>query len=194
MSATRRGGDGVPAGERPQRADSGTGPVSVTLTVDHEARAGNAALAAVLRAHGGAVEIRTFLRTEEARGVVLLAVRRALPALLALVAPPTAPAGLSAALGEALFATAAPGTPAILQLKAQEAFVSLNAQNGTDLTRALGLLPTVVEQAEQQPLAQVAVAGERRFVYVEGVWQVYGVHEQPAFVFDATAHRLVTVR
>src|SRR5215469_11789906 len=83
MRETTRGGAG---GERPEVPGSGAAPEPVTLTVDHEARAGSVALAAVLRAHGCPVEVRTFLRTEEARGVVLLAVRRALDALLTLVA------------------------------------------------------------------------------------------------------------
>jgi len=57
-------------------------------------------IVAILHAHGFVVERRVFVRApdEETRRVVLLALTRPLPALVPLVAPPTALPGLGQAL------------------------------------------------------------------------------------------------
>ncbi len=70
---------------------AGEGTVErVTLTTDDATRTAVEDIVAILRAQGFAVERRAFIRAsaEEPRRVVLLALERPLPALVALVAPP----------------------------------------------------------------------------------------------------------
>jgi hypothetical protein len=162
---------------------------SLTLTADHTTQAHLAALVEVLQAQGFVLTQRTFLPTEEARGVVLLALRRPLPAVAALVVPPTAPAGLRAALEAALFGPTTAPAPATLQLKADDAFVSLNARDPADLAQALGVLGEVAAQVGPT----VKAGGEGRLVYTEGVWQVFpdGMREHPALWYDARVRALV---
>jgi hypothetical protein len=77
----------------------------VAVTADDATLPAVEGIAAILHAHGLVVERRVFVRAaaEEPRRVVLLALERPLPALLALVAPPAAVPGLGAALAAALY-------------------------------------------------------------------------------------------
>ena len=185
MDTTREAG-GILAGQAPDPQTAASDAVDpLTLTIDDASRPEVASLVGVLRARGVGVHIRTFLRTEDARGVVLLALRQPLPSLLALVAPPTASAEVLVALDEALFG--ARTAPATLQLKADDTFVSLNARDRADLAHALGDLGDVVAQLGRQAARTPTAGGERRLVYVDGVWQVFpdGARGRPALVYDA---------
>jgi hypothetical protein len=75
------------------------------LTTDDATTAAVEDIATLLRAQGFAVERSAFVRVsaEEPRRIVLLALERPLPALVALVAPPAGPSGLGPALAAALY-------------------------------------------------------------------------------------------
>jgi len=96
----------------------------VTVTADDATLMAVEGIAAILHAHGFVVERRVFVRaaaeTEEPRRVVLLALERPLPALVALVVPPAGLPGLGAALAAALYPDGeahATGAVATLQCK-----------------------------------------------------------------------------
>jgi len=117
----------------------------VTLTTDDATLPAVADIAAILHAQGFAVARRVFIRApaEESRRVVLLALERPLPALVALVAPPAAPPGMGLALAAALYPDGearAGGVATTLQLKGLGAFASLSAGSGSELADALLLL------------------------------------------------------
>ncbi len=146
--------------------------VRVTLTTDDATMQSVDGLALVLHAQGFVVERRTFVRApaEEPRRVVLFALERPLPALVALVAPPTAPPGVIAALVAALYPDAGDAAAATLQLKGEGAFASLTAHAGTELDGALRALARRV-RAPSWGLPPAA-GGERRVAYVTGRWYV----------------------
>ncbi len=147
----------------------------VTLTTDDATRTAVEDIAAILHAQGFTVERRAFIRApaEEPRRVVLLALDRPLPALVALVAPPTALPGLGAALAAALYLNEeahAGGAAATLQFKAVGAFASLSAGSGAELADALLLLAGRVRALSWW--TRPPDGGERRIAYVSGRWYV----------------------
>ncbi len=143
----------------------------VTLTTDNVTGAAVEDIAALLRAKGFAVERRAFVRVaaEEPRRVVLLALERPLPALIALVAPPAALPGLGAALAAALYPDGEAHTRtavATLQCKGVGAFASVTVGSGAELADALLLLAGRVRAVSWW--TQPADGGERRIAYVGG--------------------------
>ncbi len=143
----------------------------VILTADDATMSAVEGIAAILHAHGCVVERRVFVRAaaEEPRRVVLLALERPLPALVALVAPPAALPGLGAALypdGEAH----ATGAVATLQFKGVGAFASVTAGSGAELADALLLLAGRVRAVSWW--TRPADGGERRIAYVGRRWYV----------------------
>jgi len=151
----------------------------VTLTTDDATLPAVAGIAALLHAQGYVVERRAFVGSpaEGPRRVVLLALDRRLPALVALLAPEPAPPasgpapGLVAALVAALYPDAggADGAPATLQLKGVGAFASVTARSGTEARVALAELVRRV-RAPSWWLRPFAAGGERRIAYVTGRW------------------------
>ncbi len=127
----RTGGEGC--GERGEGAAE-----RVTLTTDDATLPAAAGIAAILHAQGYAIERRAFVHSsaEGPRRVVLLALDRPLPALVALLVPETAPPAPrpSPGLVAALYPDAggADGTPATLQLKGTGAFASVTARSGAE--------------------------------------------------------------
>ncbi len=152
---------------------AGEGAVErVTLTTDDATRTAVEDIAAILRAQGFAVERRAFVQVsvEEPRRVVLLALDRPLPALVALVAP-SATSGLGAALAAVLYpdGVARVGDAvATLQLKALGAFASVTAGSGAELADALLLLAGRVRAVSWW--TRPPNGGERRIAYVAGQW------------------------
>jgi len=152
----------------------------VTVIADDATLPAVEGIAAVLHAHGFVVERRVFVRAaaEEPRRVVLLALARPLPALVPLVAPPTALPGLGSALVAALYPAPdrdlpdawapLPAALATLQLKAEGAFASLSARTGPELTDALLVLTGRMQRAAwvMRPSAE----RERRIAYLDGKW------------------------
>jgi len=153
----------------------------IAVTTDDATLPTADALVAIFQSHGFVVERRAFIRTlaEEPRRVVLLALARPLPALVPLVAPPTALPGLGPALIAALYPdpapdrdaadlTAPPAALATLQLKGEGAFASLSARTGPELTDALIVLAGRMRRVAWavRPLAE----RERRIAYVDGAW------------------------
>jgi len=144
----------------------------------NETTAGDAdALVAVFHERGYHVERRTFIRdpAEEPRRVVLLALTRPLPALVPLVAPPTALPGLGPALVAALYPVPAPNlegttatTLATVQLKAEGAFASISARTGPELMDALRVLAVRVRRAAW--VVRPQADREHRIAYVAGTW------------------------
>ena len=119
-------------------------PASITLTTDHVTADDVGPLVAALHAACVAFERRAFLpvRGEEQHpsGVLLLAASGPPLSLARLIAPATAPAGVTLALAAAL-GVEARVVPATLQLKADGVFVSVRGRDTLDITRALGALP-----------------------------------------------------
>lgn len=147
----------------------------VILTTDDTTRAAVADIAALLHAQGFAVEQRAFVRvtTEEPRRVVLLALERPLPALVALVAPPAAAPGMGPALVAALYPDGEARTgdmAATLQLKGWGAFASVTAGSGAELDDALIHLAGQVRAVSWW--MRPPDGGERRIAYVAGRWYV----------------------
>jgi len=110
----------------------------VTLTTDDATLPAVEGIAAILHAQGFAVERRAFVRVaaEEPRRVVLLALERPLPALVALVAPPAALPGLGAVLAAALYPDGeahARAAVATLQFKGLGAFASVTVGSRSEL-------------------------------------------------------------
>ncbi len=146
----------------------------VEVTTDDATAAAADALVAVLQGHGFAVERRTFIRNlaEEPRRVVLLALGRPLPALVPLVAPPTALPGLTAALVAALYPVRRPDRAdavlATVQLKAEGAFVSVNAHTGPELLDVLLALAGRVRRVTWA--VWPSAVRERRIAYLDGQW------------------------
>ena len=147
----------------------GLGERLVVTTDDATAAAGDA-LAAVFREHGFVVGRHTFIRglADEPRRVVLIALPRPLPALVPLVAPPTALSGLGAALVAALYADHEATVLATVQLKAAGAFASISARTGPELTDALGALAVRLRRATW--VVRPSAGRERRIAYVDGTW------------------------
>jgi len=147
----------------------------VILTTDDTTRAAVEDIATILHAQGFAVERRAFVRvtTEEPRRVVLLALERPLPALVALVAPPAAVPGMGPALVAALYPDGearAGDRAATLQLKGLGAFASVTVGSEAELADALLLL---AGQARARSWwMRPSDGGERRIAYVAGRWYV----------------------
>jgi len=144
----------------------------VTLTTDDATTAAVENIVALLRAHGFAVERRAFVRvtTEEPRRVVLLALDRPLPALVALVAPPAAPPGLDAALTAALYPDEGDVAAATLQLKGEDVFISMTANSEPDMRDALRALANRARSMAWR--GRTPDGGERRIAYVGRRWYV----------------------
>jgi len=144
----------------------------VTLTTDDATTAAVENIVALLRAHGFAVERRAFVRvtTEEPRRVVLLALDRPLPALVALVAPPAAPPGLAAALTAALYPDEGDDAAATLQLKGEGVFISMTATSEPDMRDALRALANRARSMAWR--GRTPDGGERRIAYVGRRWYV----------------------
>jgi len=146
-------------------------PAYVTLTTDWITSDAADVLAAALHAAGVAVERHTFLPTREdvahPWGVLLLAVDGPPVPLARLVAPATAPIDVFSALAAALGIGHRP-TPATLQLKADDVFISVRARDRLDITSTLrGLLAQLAHLHPGSPRAM-----ERRLVYGEGTWRI----------------------
>jgi len=157
-------------------------PGSVTLTTGRIAEDAVGALADALETAGVAVTRRAFLPTRDDEtspcGVLLLAVAGPPLPLARLVAPATAPPGVTPALTAAL--GIGPDTdqaqttdqhndpatgPATLQFKAAGVFVVVRVRDRGDLVRTLDGLPAQV--------ARLVVRGaERRLVYEAGAWHI----------------------
>ena len=86
---------------------------------------------------------------------------------MTLVAPPTAPPGVTAALVDALYPTPRPDTLTTVQLKASGSFVSVTTRAAPDLPEALAALADRVAAAARAP---AYVDRERRFVYLDRQW------------------------
>ncbi len=144
----------------------------VTLTTDDATTAAVENIVALLRAHGFAVERRAFVRvtTEEPRRVVLLALDRPLPALVALVAPPAAPPGLDAALTAALYPDEGDDAAATLQLKGEGVFISMTANSEPDMRDVLRALANRARSMAWR--GRTPDGGERRIAYVGRRWYV----------------------
>jgi len=162
-----------------EREELGWGGL-VAVTTDDTTAVHAGALVAVLQAHGYQVEQRAFIRhlAEEPRRVVLLAFARPLPALVALVTPPTALPGLGEALIAALYppperdaaslTMPPPAALATVQLKAEGAFASISARTGAELMDALQVLAVRVRRAAWA--VSQRTDRERRIAYVDGAW------------------------
>ncbi len=147
----------------------------VTLTTDNVTGVAVEGIAAILHAQGFVVERRAFVGVpaEEPRRVVLLALERPLPALVALVAPSAALPGLGAALAAALYPDGeahARATVATLQFKGLGAFASVTVGSGSELADALLLLAGRVRAVSWW--TRPADGGERRIAYVGRRWYV----------------------
>jgi len=147
----------------------------VTVTAEDATLPAVEGIAAILHAHGFVVERRVFVRAaaEEPRRVVLLALERPLPALVALVTPPTALPGLGAALAAALYLEGeahARAAVATLQCKGVGAFASVTVGSGAELADALRLLAGRVRAVSWW--TRPADGGERRIAYVGRRWYV----------------------
>jgi len=146
----------------------------VTLTADDATMSAVEGIVVILHTRGFVVERRAFVRApaEEPRRVVLLTLDWSLPALVALVAPPTAPPGLGAALAAALYPDGeahARAAVATLQCKGVGAFASVTVGSGAELADALLLLAGRV-RAPSWWTWPLAAGGERRIAYVTGRW------------------------
>ena len=147
----------------------------VTLTADDATMAAVEGIVVILHARGFVVERRAFVRApaEEPRRVVLLTLEWSLPALVALVAPPTAPPGLGVALAAALYPDGeahATGAVVTLQFKGLGAFASVTVGSGSELADALLLLAGRVRAVSWW--TRPADGGERRIAYVGRRWYV----------------------
>jgi len=149
-----------------------TGPTTtlahVTLTTDRVTADDVGPLADALHAVGVAVERHAFLpvRGEEPHpwGVLLLATSGPPLPLARLIVPATAPAGVAPALAAALEGRDGKrSVPAMLQLKADDVFISLRGQDILDIMQALDALPAHLARLDTR-------RGERRLVYSEGAW------------------------
>jgi len=154
----------------------------VTVTADDATLPAVEGIAAILHAHGCVVERRVFVRAaaEEPRRVVLLALERPLPALVALwprrrrcpVSARRLP-GLGAALAAALYLEGeahARAAVATLQCKGVGAFASVTVGSGAELADALRLLAGRVRAVSWW--TRPADGGERRIAYVGRRWYV----------------------
>ncbi len=143
-------------------------PTHVTLTTDRVTADTAGPLADVLRGAGVAVEQHTFLpaRDDDAYpwGVLLLAASGLPLPLARLLAPASAPTGVTRALVAAL-GSGRHATLATLQLKAEVVFVSIRARDLLDITTTLDGLPAHLAHLDTR-------RGERRLVYSEGIWRI----------------------
>ncbi len=147
----------------------------VTVTADDATLPAVEGIVAILHAEGFVVERRVFVRAaaEEPRRVVLLALERPLPALVALVAPPAALPGLGAAFAAALYPDGeahATGAVATLQFKGVGAFASVTVGSGAEMADALLLLAGRVRAVSWW--TRPADGGERRIAYLGRRWYV----------------------
>ncbi len=144
----------------------------VTLTTDDATLPAVEDIAAILHAQGFAVERRAFVRVaaEEPRRVILLSLERPLPALVALVALPTAPPGLDAALTAALYPDEGDDAAVTLQLKGEGVFVSMTANSEPDMRDALRALANRARSMAWR--GRTPDGGERRIAYVGRRWYI----------------------
>lgn len=168
----------------------------IMLTVDGEALPVVGELANRLRELGFAVAEQTFLRTEgeEARrAVLLLTLHRPLDDGVDLITTlvSRAPADAWSTLALTLQALGSGRhTPAVLQLKTEDAFVSLVPRNLTDLEQAVRLLAPVAASIRRAVAGVPPRATEHRLVYSGGSWTIYGLQSHGTLVYDAAAGRL----
>ncbi len=143
-------------------------PTHLTLTTDHVTIAAIGPLVDALHIAGIAVERLAFLpmRGEEPHpwGVLLLATSGPPLPLAQLVVPATAPPGVAPALA-AVLGGGERSAPAMLQLKADDVFISLRGRDLLDIMLALDALPAQLARLDTRH-------GERRLVYSEGVWRI----------------------
>jgi len=143
-------------------------PAHVTLTTDRVTSDTVGPLAEALHATGVVVERHTFLpaRDDDAYpwGVLLLAASGPPLPLARLLAPASAPTGVTRALVAAL-GSGRHATLATLQLKAEGVFVSIRARDLLDITTTLDGLPAQLAHLDTR-------RGERRLVYSEGAWRI----------------------
>jgi len=143
-------------------------PTRVTLTTDRVTADAAGSLVDALHAVGVAVERLAFLpmRGEEPHpwGVLLLATSGSPLPLAHLVVPATAPAGVAPALA-AVLGGGERSAPAMLQLKADDVFISVRGRDPRDITQALDALPAQLTHLDTR-------RGERRLVYSEDVWLI----------------------
>jgi len=143
-------------------------PTRVTLTTDRVTDDAAGPLADALHTASIAVERHTFLpaRDDDAYpwGVLLLTVEGPPLPLARLLAPASAPTGVTRALVAAL-GSGRHATLATLQLKAEGVFVSIRARDLIDITTTLDGLPAHLAHLDTR-------RGERRLVYSEGIWRI----------------------
>jgi len=150
------------------------------VTADEVTLPAAAHIADAFLAHGFLVGRHTFLPAPAAapRRVVRIALSRPLPALVPLLASPTALPGLGPALLAALYPESLrdplraedPPPPALatLQLKAVGAFASLSAPTAPALTDALRALAARVRRPAWA--VRPSAGRERRIVSIDGAW------------------------
>ena len=97
-------------------------------------------------------------------GVLLLAASGLPLPLARLLAPASAPTGVTRALVAAL-GSGRHATLATLQLKAEGVFVSIRARDLIDITTTLDVLPAQLARLDTR-------REERRLVYAEGAWRI----------------------
>ncbi len=143
-------------------------PTRVTLTTDRVTDDAAGPLADALHTAGIAVERHTFLpaRDDDAYpwGVLLLTVEGLPLPLARLLAPASAPIGVTRALVAAL-GSGRHATLATLQLKAEGVFVSIRARDLIDITTTLDGLPAHLAHLDTR-------RGERRLVYSDATWRI----------------------
>ncbi len=199
MDAPAARGSGVPPLWRTRGqvhgVETGREMEQITLTVDGEALPVVGQLAHRLRELGFAVAEQSFLRTEgeEAwRAVLLLTLHGPLDDGVELITTlvSRAPAGAWPTLAMTLQALGGHDAPAVLQLKTQDAFVSLVPRNLTDLEQAVRVLTPVAGSIRRAVTGIPPGATEYRLVYSGGSWTVYGLQSHGTLVYDAAAGRL----
>jgi hypothetical protein len=182
-----------------QRAETGTSREQITLTVDEDALPATRPLAHRLRDLGFTVAQQTFVRTgleEERRAVLLLTLHRPLEEVVDLVTPPASPVpdAVWPALMGTLQALERNQGPAVLQIKAEETFVSLVAQDLADVERAVRLLVPLAAHVRRWAAREPRGTTECRLVYSGGSWTIYGQWPDETLVYDAVAGQLRSAR
>jgi hypothetical protein len=176
------------------RIPAGTRVEQITLTVDADAVPATAELVHRLRGLGFAVTQQTFVQTEveERRPALLLTLHRPLVEAVELVTAwiHEAPAGVWPSLVSTLAALGSHRVPAVLQVKALDAFVSLVAQDLPDVEQAARLLTAVAASAGGGALGEPWGVTERRLVYSGGSWTIRGQWQDETLVYDAETGRL----
>jgi hypothetical protein len=178
-----------------QRAETGTPREQITLTVDEDALTATAGLAHRMRDLGIAVAQQTFVPMgveEERRVVLLITLHRPLDEVAEWVTSLVfrAPDGVWPALVSTLQALGKNRRPAVLQIKAEDAFVSLVAQDLSDLEQAARLLAPVAVSVSSSAACEPHGVTECRLVYSDGSWSVYGLGSYDVVTYNVADGRL----